>query len=182
MNLILRVQTQNVKAKIESREMRAHRLRKNQLSETGQNGTWVMLLGWPLENCHEKDKNGMSSILDTVSSFCCSPGDWLTFCSITALDIWVREPSRTLEPGEEKFEDLCSRFLFPSIHQHTAPVRWPLTHRPSSLGFHKFPSFYGPSRLRGSRYQLPAAFWLSQPCTTNKNAAQSCLSLRSRGL
>ena len=115
MNLILKVQTQNVKAKIEPRETRAHRLKKkkNQLSETGQNGTWVILLGWPLENCHEKDKNWMSSILDTVSSFCCAPGDWLTFCSITTLDVWVREPSRTLEPGEEA-EDLCSHRLFPS--------------------------------------------------------------------
>ena len=40
MNLILKVQIQNVKAKIESSETRAHRLKKkNQLSETGQNGT-----------------------------------------------------------------------------------------------------------------------------------------------
>lgn len=57
----------------------------------------------------------MFSLADTVSPFHCAPGDWLTFCSINPFDFWVREPRRTLEPGEkEKSEELCSHLLFAS--------------------------------------------------------------------
>ena len=117
--------------------MRAHRLRRKSVVRNWAKWHLSHALGWPLENCHEKDKNWMSSILDTVSSFCCAPGDWLTFCSITALDIWVREPSRTLETGEEKFEDLCSHFLFPSTNTQ---LLWgsPSPIAPVLLGFVTF--------------------------------------------
>ena len=115
MNLILKVQIQNVKAKIESRETRAHRLKKKKsavrnwekwhLSHSLGLATWKL----PWEG---QELNVLSSRYSLF--FLLSPGDWLTFCSITALDIWVREPSRTLEPGEEKSEDSCSHRLFPS--------------------------------------------------------------------
>ena len=115
MNLILKVQIQNVKAKIESRETRAHRLKKKKsavrnwekwhLSHSLGLATWKL----PWEG---QELNVLSSRYSLF--FLLSPGDWLTFCSITALDIWVREPSRTLEPEEEKSEDSCSHRLFPS--------------------------------------------------------------------
>ena len=184
MNLILTVQTQNVKAKIESRETRAHRLKKkkNQLSEIGQNGAWVILLGWPLENCHEKDKNWMSSILDTVSSFCCAPGDWLAFCSITTLDVWVKEPSRTLEPGEEA-EDLCSHRLFPSTDTQLLLCS-PSLMASVLLGFITFlpslvlPGFEGvvtSSQLGVKTVLLP--FGSLNPVQPTKNTVQSCPTL-----
>ena len=66
------------------------------------------------------------------------------------------------------------------IHWHTASIVQPLSRGPGPLGFRNVPSFSGPSRLRGSCYRLPAghedcpsACWFSQPCSTNRNTAQS---------